>query len=73
MLADGARLFPRDSQLVVQAVSWELRAGEVMGASRLIEFGLWEGADPSESQKLLVLENLARQALAATSPQGGIR
>jgi hypothetical protein len=73
MLADGARLFPRDSQLVIQAVSWELRAGEALDASRLIELGLWEGADSSESRRLLVLENLARQALAAASLQGSNR
>jgi len=73
MLADGARQFPRDSRLVVQAASWELRAGDAEDASRLVEFGLWECADPSESQKLLVLENLARQALAAASLQNGDR
>ena len=70
LLADGARQFPRDTPLVIQAVSWELRAGEATDASRLIELGLWEGADSSESRKLLVLENLARQAVAAASLQG---
>jgi len=73
MLAEGARQFPRDTQLVIQAVSWELRAGEVADASQLIEIGLWEGADPSESRKLLLLENLARQALAAASLQKSSR
>ena len=62
LLSDGARLFPRNSRLVVQAAAWELRAGEIKDAAKLIELGLWEGSDPAGREKLVVLENLARQA-----------
>jgi hypothetical protein len=55
--------------LVVQAAAWELRAGEVSNAIRLIELGLWEGSDPAGREKLVVLENLARQASTVASLQ----
>jgi hypothetical protein len=70
LLADGARLFPRDSALVVQAAAWDLRAGNVAEATSLIEFGLWEGSDPAGREKLVVLDNLARQASTVVSLQG---
>jgi hypothetical protein len=70
ILADGARLFPRNSELVVQAAAWELRAGKVADATKLIEFGLWECADPSARRNLVVLNNLARQAMTVASLQG---
>jgi hypothetical protein len=56
--------------LVVRAAAWELRAGRAAEAVRLIEFGLWENPDPKARQNLVVLENLARQALSAASVQG---
>jgi hypothetical protein len=70
ILADGARQFPRNSELVVQAAAWELRAGEALDAAKLIEFGLWESADPSARKDLVVLDNLARQAVTVASLQG---
>ncbi len=70
ILADGARLFPRNSALVVQAAAWELRAGDVADATQLIELGLWEGSDPGGREKLVVLDNLARQASTVASLQG---
>jgi len=56
--------------LVVQAAAWELRAGEATDAVKLIEFGLWECADTSSRKDLVVLDNLARQALTAASLKG---
>ncbi len=73
ILTEGARLFPRNSKLVVQAAAWELRAGRAADAVRLIEFGLWEGSDPAGREKLVVLDNLARQVLTVASLQGGNR
>jgi len=70
ILLDGARQFPRNSELVVQAVSWELRAGEVNDAANLIELGLWESADPVSRRNLVILDNLARQALTGAHQQG---
>lgn len=70
ILAAGARHFPRNSELVVQAAAWELRAGEATDAVKLIEFGLWECADTSSRKDLVVLDNLARQALTAASLKG---
>jgi hypothetical protein len=70
ILAEGACQFPRNSELVVQAAAWELRAGEAMDAAKLIEFGLWESADPSERKRLVVLDNLARQTLTVAGLQG---
>jgi hypothetical protein len=70
ILVDGARLFPRNPELVVQAAAWELRAGEVQDAVRLIEFGLWESADTSARKNLVALDNVARQALTVASLQG---
>jgi hypothetical protein len=65
ILADGARLFPRNSTLVVQAAAWELRAGDVTDAAKLIQVGLWEGSDPAGREKLVVLDNLVRKAAVA--------
>jgi hypothetical protein len=70
ILVEGARLFPRDPELVVQAAAWELRSGQVQDAVKLIEFGLWESADPSARKKLVALDNVARQALTVASLQG---
>jgi hypothetical protein len=69
-LVEGARLFPRNPELVLQAAAWELRAGEVKDAARLVEFGLWECAEPSALKKLVTLDNVARQALTVASLQG---
>jgi hypothetical protein len=69
ILADGARQFPRNSELVVQAAALELRAGEDKDAAKLIELGLWENGDPSARKSLVVLDNLAREALTVASPQ----
>jgi hypothetical protein len=73
ILVDGARLFPRNADLVVQAAAWELRAGEVRDAESLVEFGLWESADPAARRNLVALDNLARQALTVASVQGRSR
>jgi hypothetical protein len=62
IVTDGARLFPRNSMLVVQAAAWELRAGDTTDAANLIQLGLWEGSDPSGCEKLVVLDKLVRQA-----------
>jgi hypothetical protein len=70
VLVEGARLFPRDPELVVQAAAWELRAGEMQEAVKLIELGLWESADTSARKKLVDLDNVARQALTVASLQG---
>jgi len=52
-LNEGARFFPRNSQLAIDCVSWDLRAGDVAGARPLIEFALWESSDPSAKGKTL--------------------
>ncbi len=64
-LNEGARFFPRNSQLAIDCVSWDLRAGDVSGARTLIEFALWESSDPSAKEKLSLLDNLARSAVPA--------
>jgi hypothetical protein len=68
LLAEGARLFPRNSPLVIESASWDLRAGNVAEAHTLTELGLWECSDPSDFQELAVLNGLARPA---PSPSNG--
>ena len=63
-LNEGARLFPRNSQLAIACASWDLRAGDVLGARTLIDLALWESSDPSAREKLSVLDSLARKASA---------
>jgi hypothetical protein len=70
---EGARLFPRDSDLVVQAAAWELRAGAAAEAGALAEFGLWECSDPAKRRSLVVLDNLARQVLTVAGVPGRAR
>ncbi len=55
-LNEGAHLFPQNSELVFQSAAWDLRAGAVAEARRLIEMGLWEATNPSARLKLLDLE-----------------
>jgi hypothetical protein len=61
-LDEGARLFPRNSQLVIQSAAWDLRAGNAAGALSLTDLGMWEASDPSAREKLAVLNDLARKA-----------
>ena len=61
-LDEGARLFPRNSQLAIECASWDLRAGDVIGARSLTELALWEASDPSAREKLSILESLATKA-----------
>lgn len=55
-LNDGAHLFPQNTDLVFQSAAWDLRAGAVAEARRLIEMGLWEATNPSARLKLMELE-----------------
>ncbi len=67
-LVEGAELFPRNSQLVIQCASWELREGNPEIARRLVEFGLWENIDPSAREKLVTLEELCQLPAAEPNP-----
>jgi hypothetical protein len=69
-LNEGARLFPRNSQLAIACASWDLRAGDVLGARTLIDLALWESSDPSAREKLSVLDSLARKASALSDKVG---
>jgi hypothetical protein len=61
-LNEGARLFPRDAPLVVQAAAWDLRAGDFPTARRLTELGIAEVGDAAERAKLATLRDLATKA-----------
>jgi hypothetical protein len=63
-LVEGADLFPRNSQLVIQCASWELREGNPETARRLIELGLWENIDRSTREKLVTLAKLCQKPAA---------
>ncbi len=64
-LNEGARLFPRDSQMVIECVSWDLRAHDFASARGLIELGECETADTSAQGKFRLLEGLILPASAA--------
>jgi hypothetical protein len=57
-LNEGARLFPRDSQMVMESVSWDLRAHDLASARSLIDLGEYEAADTPTLEKFRLLENL---------------
>jgi hypothetical protein len=60
ILDRGARLYPRDSELVVRCASLILRGGDFDAAREVVELGLWECPDSAERTKLLQLEVLAQ-------------
>jgi hypothetical protein len=62
----SAWLFSNEPELVIPSASWDLRAGDVTEARRLIEMGLWQISDPSAREKLLALKNLAVRAPTAS-------
>jgi hypothetical protein len=57
-LNEGARLFPQNTKLLIEAAAWDLRTGAVSEARRLIETGLWNATDSAERKKLEELESV---------------
>jgi TonB family protein len=52
----GARLFPRNSELVLKVAAWDLGAGARSAAQQLIALGMAETIDPRMHEKLAALE-----------------
>ena len=65
LLNEGARLFPRNSQMVMECVSWDIRANDFSSARRLIELGEYESTDIPTYEKFKLLDNLIVRASAA--------
>ena len=59
-LNQGARLYPRNAQMLMECVAWDLRAGDFSAARGLIELGAYETSDEPTRQKFGLLEDLAR-------------
>jgi hypothetical protein len=57
-LNEGARLFPRDSKLVMNCISWDIRAHDFASARALIDLGEYEAAEPSAREKYRLLDNV---------------
>jgi hypothetical protein len=64
-LNEGARLFPRNSQLVMECVSWDIRANDLAMARSLIDLGEYEAADAPAKEKFRPLDNLVLTASTA--------
>jgi hypothetical protein len=62
---DGARLYSRDSSLVLEAASLELRDGDPFKAKEMIDMGLWMANDPAAKARMQELRKLAQKALLA--------
>jgi hypothetical protein len=72
-LNEGARLFPRNSQLAIACASWDLRAGDISEARALVELALWESSNPGAREKLSLLDSLAQKASALSGKMGSDR
>jgi hypothetical protein len=63
-LNEGARLFPRNSQMVMECASWDLRAHDLASARTLIGLGEPRAVDAPTREKFRLLENLIVTASA---------
>ena len=72
-LNEGARLFPRNSQLAIACASWDLRAGDISEARALVELAHWESSNPGAREKLSLLDSLAQKASALSGKMGSDR
>ncbi len=70
-LNEGARLFPRDSRLVMECVSWDLRAHDLDSALKLAVLGEYEAADPLSRARFRQLREMIRQADGGNPPRKG--
>lgn len=57
-LNEGSRLFPRSSQLLLQSISWDLRAGDSEIAKPLIALGKSEAFGTRAREQFTMLEGL---------------
>jgi hypothetical protein len=64
-LDSGARFFPRNSQAVMECISWDLRANDAASARRLAELGEYEAADAPTLAKFYILDSLILTASAS--------
>jgi len=64
-LNEGARRFPRDSQMVMECISWDLRARDLGSARWLIDLAGYEAADSATRKKLGFLDTLFLTASAS--------
>jgi hypothetical protein len=64
-LNEGAQLFPRNSQMVMECVSWDIRANDFSSGRKLVELGEYESADIPMSEKFKLLDNLILKASAS--------
>jgi hypothetical protein len=62
LLNEGARLFPRNAQIVMECISWDLRANDPSSARRLIDLGEYESADATTLERFKLLGNLILKA-----------
>lgn len=58
-LNEGSRLFPRSSQLLLQTIAWDLRAGDAETARPLIALGKSEAFGTRARDHFTLLEDLA--------------
>jgi hypothetical protein len=63
LLNEGARLFPYFYQLVLDAVVWDTRTGDLSSAKSLAALGAWNAADPAVQARFAAVQ----RALAGTS------
>jgi hypothetical protein len=62
-LNEGARLFPREWQLVMKSVSWDLRAHDLDSAVKLTALGEYEAADAVSRARFGQLREMLRAAV----------
>jgi hypothetical protein len=67
LLNDGARLFPRNSQMVMECVSWDIRAHDLALARTLNDLGGYEAVDTAAREKFRLLGNLVVTASEASN------
>ena len=64
-LNEGAQLFPRDSQLVMRCISWDLRANDLALARKLVDLGAYEASDPTTRDNFATLSGLVQSGSAS--------
>jgi hypothetical protein len=57
-LNEGALLFPRNAQLVMESASWDLRANDLKSACKLIKLGEYEATDTATRDRFERLGSL---------------
>jgi hypothetical protein len=70
-LNEGARLFPRNSILVMKSAAWDLRAGEYSTALQITALGLAASNDAETLAKLTTLRDLAARVATTAAPAPG--